>query len=66
MAKVTVNIVGGAPGAILYGETTIQAVNGVANFMNLSIDLAGPYYTLIATSSGLSSASSEMFNISAR
>ena len=65
-AKVTVNIVGGTPEAILYGETTVQTVNGVANFTNLSIDLAGPYYTLIATSSGLSSASSEMFNISAR
>jgi hypothetical protein len=65
-AKVTMSIVGGTPEAILYGDITIQAVNGVANFTNLSIDLAGPYYSLIATSSGLSPASSEMFNISAR
>lgn len=65
-AEVTLSIVGGPPGAIIYGETKLKAVNGIANFTNLSIDLAGLYYTLIATSSGLSSASSEMFNISAR
>ena len=66
-ATVTVDINStGTPGAVLYGETTVKAVNGVATFTSLSIDLAGSYYTLTATSDGLSSASSEMFNILAQ
>jgi len=38
-------------------------VNGVATFSNLSINKAGTGYTLSATSSGLTGATSNAFNI---
>jgi len=36
----------GTPGAVLGGTTTLNAVNGVASFSNLAIDLAGVDYRL--------------------
>jgi hypothetical protein len=36
----------GTPGAVLGGATSINAVNGVASFSNLMIDLAGTNYRL--------------------
>ena len=50
--------------ATLAGTLTVVAVNGVATFPNLSVDLAGSGYTLSATSTGVSgSASSNTFNV---
>ncbi|MDQ6671259.1 MAG: pilus assembly protein, partial [Chloroflexota bacterium] len=52
------------PPGTLSGTTTVNAANGVATFSNLSIDMAGVGYTLIASSSGLASATSASFTIS--
>jgi hypothetical protein len=49
----------------LTGTTTIAAVNGVATFSNLSINNLGVGYTLTASASGLTSATSAPFNITA-
>jgi len=48
---------------ILSGTTSVAAVAGVASFSNLKIDKMGSGYTLIASSSGLSSAQSAPFDI---
>jgi len=56
----------GTAGAILSGNTTINAVNGVATFAYLSINVIGSEYTLTATSPGLSSATSREFYITAK
>jgi uncharacterized Zn-binding protein involved in type VI secretion len=50
-------------GGTLSGTTTQTAVNGVATFNNLSINNTGNGYTLRATSSGLTQANSNSFNI---
>jgi len=52
-------------GGTLSGTKSVTAVNGVATFSNLSIDKAGNGYTLQATASGLTGASSAAFNITA-
>ena len=64
-ASVTLTITSGtgANGAILSGTTTVNAVDGVAAFDGLSINLAGSGYTLTATSSGLASATSDAFDV---
>jgi hypothetical protein len=49
----------------LSGTTPVAAVNGLATFSNLSIDNAGTGYTLTASSSGLTGATSSTFNITA-
>ena len=49
----------------LSGTLTVNATNGVATFSNLSINNAGTGYTLQATSSGLTSATSSAFNVTA-
>src|SRR3989441_2332818 len=49
----------------LSGTQTVTAVNGVATFSNLSIDKAGTGYTLMATATGLTGATSAAFNITA-
>jgi hypothetical protein len=51
--------------ATLFGTKTVTAVNGVATFSTLSIDKAGTGYTLQASASGLTSATSTGFNIAA-
>lgn len=43
----------GTTGAVLSGTATVNAVNGVATFSGLSIDLAGTGYVLTATSTGV-------------
>jgi hypothetical protein len=55
----------GTAGASLGGTRTVAAVAGVAVFSTLSINLAGTGYTLTATSSGLTPAISNAFNITA-
>ena len=47
----------------LGGTTTVAAVSGVATFANLSINNAGTGYTLAASASGLTGATSAAFNI---
>jgi hypothetical protein len=47
----------------LLGTLTLAAVNGVATFTNLSVDVVANGYTLASTSAGLTSATSTPFNI---
>ncbi|WP_224246024.1 S8 family serine peptidase, partial [Hyalangium gracile] len=47
----------------LSGTTTVESVNGVATFSNLSIDKVGTGYTLEASADGLENATSQGFNI---
>jgi len=49
--------------AMLYGTRTVNAVNGIATFTDLSIRLVGPYYSLMATSPGATPALSNSFNV---
>jgi hypothetical protein len=51
---------GGGP---LLGTLTAAAIGGVATFTNLSVDVAGTGYTLTATASGLTAATSAPFDI---
>jgi hypothetical protein len=53
----------GTPGATLGGTTTINAVNGLATFTNISVGRVGTGYRLTATSGALTSADSNTFNI---
>ncbi len=63
-AAVTVAI-GLNPGSgSLSGTTTVVASAGVASFSDLSINATGTGYTLVATSQGITSATSDPFNIS--
>src|SRR5439155_1466948 len=50
-------------GGTLSGGAPVNAVNGVATFPSLSVDKAGNGYTLRATASGLTDATSGAFNI---
>jgi hypothetical protein len=62
---ITVAIGTNPSGGTLSGTSTVNAVSGVATFATLSIDKAGSGYTLQATSSGLTSATSQGFSITA-
>src|SRR5262249_26679771 len=62
-ANVTRAIATTRAGGTLSGTTTVAAANGVATFGNLSIDKAGTGYTLAASSTGLTGATSSAFNI---
>jgi hypothetical protein len=55
----------GTIGAVLLGTTTVAATGGVATFNNLSIGLAGTGYKLNSTSTGLTTAQSAAFDITA-
>jgi hypothetical protein len=61
--SITVAIGTNSTGGTLSGTATVAAVNGVAIFSNLSIDRPGADYTLTATSSGLTGATSVPFNV---
>src|SRR5712691_6565020 len=52
-------------GGTLSGGAPVNAVNGVATFPALSIDKPGTGYTLRATASGLTDATSSAFNVTA-
>jgi len=53
----------GTSGAALGGTLTRAAVAGVASFADLTVDLAGTGYTLTATATGLTGATSSAFAI---
>jgi hypothetical protein len=53
----------GSNGAVLGGATTATAVNGVATFGTLFINMSGTGYTLTGTTSGLAAATSTPFDI---
>ena len=59
---VTLAIASGPAGAKLLGTTTVRAVNGVADFTNLRLSLAGTY-TLTATGGALTPDFSKVFTI---
>src|SRR4029077_19817043 len=62
-AAVTVAL-GNNPGAgALTGTTSVTAVAGVATFPGLSVDKVGSGYTLTAAATGLTTASSTVFNV---
>ena len=64
-ATVTLAIGNNPGGGTLSGTTSVAAVNGIATFSNLSIDKTGTGYTLVASSSGLTGATSSAFDITA-
>lgn len=55
----------GASGATLSGTTTVTPVDGVATFVDLSVDLPGMAYTLTATDGVVTSGASAPFDITA-
>ncbi|MHA8104917.1 invasin domain 3-containing protein [Aquirufa nivalisilvae] len=63
-ANVTIDFGTNAGSGTLSGTKTVAAVSGVATFSDLSINNTANGYTLTATSSGLTSATSNTFNIS--
>ncbi len=62
---VTVALGSNPGGATLSGTLTAPAVSGLASFANLSLDRSGTGYTLVASTSGLTSATSAGFAITA-
>ena len=62
---VTVALGANPGGATLSGTTAVAAVAGVATFSGLSLDKSGAGYTLVASASGLTSATSAGFPITA-
>lgn len=52
-------------GATLAGTVTVAAVGGVATFSGISLNKAATGYTLIASSSGITSATTHSFDIAA-
>ncbi|HEY3279259.1 MAG TPA: hypothetical protein VGJ83_02005 [Gemmatimonadales bacterium] len=64
-SSITLTITGGTgtAGATLAGTKTVSAVGGTALFSDISIAKAGTDYTLTATASGLTDASSTTFHI---
>jgi VCBS repeat-containing protein len=61
--SVTVALGSNPGGATLRGTTTEAATSGVATFSDLKLNKAGNGYTLVASASGLSSATSAAFDI---
>lgn len=62
-AAVTIAIANNPGSGALAGTATVNAVNGVATFNGISINKTGTNYTLLATSSTLTDATSGNFNI---
>ena len=63
--NVTIGFGNNPGGSTLGGTTTVAAVNGVATFNDLTLDKTSNGYWLTATATGLSTATSSAFNISA-
>ncbi|MBI1808527.1 MAG: hypothetical protein HYR75_01410, partial [Gemmatimonadetes bacterium] len=62
---VTIALAGGTASATLGGTATVNAVGGVATFTGLSVSAPGTGYTLTAAAGGLTSATSNPFDITA-
>jgi hypothetical protein len=62
---VTIAVGANSGGGTLSGTMSVAAVAGVATFSNLTIDRAGTAYVLTATASGLTSAVSTPFDVTA-
>jgi hypothetical protein len=65
-SSVTLSIANNAGSGTLSGTVTANAVNGLATFTGLSLDKVGTGYTLTASATGLTSATSSAFNITAK
>ncbi len=63
--NVTVALATSPGGGTLSGTMTVAAVTGVATFSNLRIDKSGVGYTLLATSGGLTAATSAVIDVAA-
>src|SRR5947199_3333956 len=63
--SVTVALGTNTGGSTLSGTTTVAAVNGVASFVDLSLNKTGTGYWLTATATGLNTATSSVFDITA-
>src|SRR5439155_3544865 len=61
--SITVAIGTNPASGTLAGTTTMAAVNGVATFSTLSLNKRATGYTLIASATGLTGATSSAFNI---
>ncbi|MEO8201940.1 MAG: Ig-like domain-containing protein [Gemmatimonadota bacterium] len=64
--SITIALAANSGGSILAGTLTVNAVNGVATFADLSLDKVGTGYTLAATATGLTGATSNAFNVTPR
>jgi hypothetical protein len=62
---VTISLSSNPAAATLGGTLTVNAVNGIATFSNLTLNRAGTGYALRATASGLTAATSSSFNVAA-
>jgi len=60
---VTIAIASNPSGGVLAGTLTTNAIAGVATFANLSIGKSGTGYTLVATATGVTGATSASFNV---
>ena len=61
--NVTVALGADPTGATIGGTLTVSAVNGTANFSNILISRPGAGYTLVSSSTGLTSVTSTTFNV---
>ena len=61
--EISLSLANNPAGATLGGSTSVIAINGVATFDDLSVDQVGTGYTLRATATGLTSTSSDAFDI---
>jgi hypothetical protein len=64
-AAISLTLQGGTAGATLSGARTVNALNGVATFSGLTVDRVGTGYRLSADASGLTSALSNVFDVTA-
>jgi len=64
--SVTIALGANPGGATLSGTTTVSAVNGIATFSNLSLNMPGVGYTLVASVTGLTGATSSAFTVSSQ
>src|SRR4029077_15204525 len=61
--SITLAIAANPASGTLSGTTTVAAVNGIATFSNVSINNPGTGYTLTASATGLTGATSSTFNV---
>ena len=60
---VSLTLAGGVPGAVLSGHVRVAAVAGVATFPDLSVNLAGSGYTIMASAPNADGVTSQPFDI---